>query len=114
MNSYPPDWRAERLGNLFPKIVVGYVGNVNDHYCSPDEGVSFYRTLNIRDGEFRHIDLKYVTNEFHKRNKKSRISNGDILIARVGANLGMVCNVKGLTDEANIANAIIIKTTDVE
>lgn len=110
MNNYPQDWDSKLLGNVFPKIVVGYVGNVNDHYCSESEGVAFYRTLNIRDGYFRHNDLKYVTHAFNDKNKKSQISNDDILIARVGANLGMVCKATGINGLANMANAIIIKT----
>ncbi|MDU0112289.1 restriction endonuclease subunit S [Psychrosphaera aquimarina] len=89
---------------------MGYVGNVNDHYCSPEEGVPFYRTLNIRNGHFRHVQLKYVTHAFNEKNKKSQIKNNDILIARVGANLGMVCKADGLHGLANMANSIIIKT----
>ena len=83
-------WPTVELGEVFPRIVVGYVGNVNDYYCDAGIGVPFYRTLNIRDGYFRHDELKYVTQEFNSKNKKSQIENGDILIARVGANLGMV------------------------
>lgn len=114
MNNYPQDWDSKLLGKVFPKIVVGYVGNVNDHYCSESEGAAFYRTLNIRDGYFRHTDLKYVTHAFNNKNKKSQISNNDILIARVGANLGMVCKVTGINGLANIANAIIIKTNSTK
>ncbi|PKG63454.1 restriction endonuclease subunit S [Psychrobacter sp. Choline-02u-13] len=114
MNKYPSSWQVQRLGKVFPKVVVGYVGNVNDYYCSEEEGVPFYRTLNIRNGYFRHIDLKYVTHSFNDKNKKSQIKNNDILIARVGANLGMVCKVTGLNSVANIANAIIIKSSLID
>lgn len=102
-------WSLQPLGNLFPKIVVGYVGNVNKYYCDADTGVPFYRTLNIRDGHFRHDEIRYVTREFNNKNKKSQIENGDVVIARVGANLGMTCQVTGLQGSANMANAIIIK-----
>jgi len=111
MSKVPVGWEVKLLGELFPKIVVGYVGNVNNYYCSSTTGVPFYRTLNIRNGFFRKNEVVYVTKEFHKANKKSQIFNQDILIARVGANLGMVCKVEGLETEANIANAIIIKAT---
>ncbi|MGP5314934.1 restriction endonuclease subunit S [Psychrobacter faecalis] len=114
MSKYPSSWKVQRLGKVFPKVVVGYVGNVNDYYCSEEEGVPFYRTLNIRNGYFRHIDLKYVTHSFNDKNKKSQIKNNDILIARVGANLGMVCKVTGLNSVANIANAIIIKSSLID
>ena len=113
MSKYPSDWLSKPLGKVYPKIVVGYVGNVNDHYCRAEEGVPFYRTLNIRDGYFRHSEHLYVTHEFNEKNKKSQITNNDILIARVGANLGMVCKANGISGLANMANAIIIKTKDV-
>ena len=113
MSRYPSDWLSKPLGKVYPKIVVGYVGNVNDHYCRAEEGVPFYRTLNIRDGYFRHSEHLYVTHEFNEKNKKSQITNNDILIARVGANLGMVCKANGISGLANMANAIIIKTNDV-
>ena len=92
----PVEWHEKPLGDVFAKIVVGYVGNVNDFYCEKNEGVPFYRTLNIRDGYFRHDEIRYVTKEFNDKNKKSQIQNDDILIARVGANLGMVCKVTGI------------------
>ncbi|HCH2795270.1 TPA: restriction endonuclease subunit S [Vibrio parahaemolyticus] len=113
MSKYPAEWGSKPLGKVYPKIVVGYVGNVNDHYCSSDEGVPFYRTLNIRDGFFRHSEHPYVTHAFNEKNKKSQIQNNDILIARVGANLGMVCKAEGIDGLANMANAIIIKTNGV-
>lgn len=113
MSKYPAEWTSKPLGEIYPKIVVGYVGNVNDHYCSSEEGVPFYRTLNIRNGFFRHSEHPYVTHAFNEKNKKSQIKNNDILIARVGANLGMVCKAEGIDGLANMANAIIIKTNDV-
>lgn len=113
MSKYPTEWTSKPLGKIYPKIVVGYVGNVNDHYCSSDEGVPFYRTLNIRNGFFRHSEHPYVTHSFNEKNKKSQIQNNDILIARVGANLGMVCKAEGINGLANMANAIIIKTNGV-
>jgi type I restriction enzyme, S subunit len=107
----PVEWEVQQLKVLFPKIVVGYVGNVNNYYCDSRSGVPFYRTLNVRDGFFTHNNLKYVTRGFNDRNKKSQIFNNDILIARVGANLGMTCKVTGLNEVANIANTIIIKSS---
>ena len=110
LGDIPLTWDVKLLGEVYPKIVVGYVGNVNDFYCEKDNGVPFYRTLNIRDGFIRNDPVKYVTKEFNEKNKKSQIFNDDILIARVGANLGMTCKVTGLESSANIANAIIIKS----
>ena len=104
----PKSWEVKRLDEINFKIVVGYVGNVNDFYCDASEGVPFYRTQNIRPDRFVNKTNVSVTKDFHAKNNKSRIENGDVLIARVGANLGMVCEVKGVLGEANAANVIII------
>ena len=99
---------VRKLGNI-SNIVVGFVGTVSDQYCDQNEGIPFVRTQNVRDGYFSIENLEYVTRDFHKKNKKSQIFNGDVLIARVGANMGMVCAVENLDTEANCANVIIIK-----
>jgi len=108
LGSIPKSWEVKRLDEINFKIVVGYVGNVNDFYCDASEGVPFYRTQNIRPDRFVNKTNVSVTKDFHAKNNKSRIENGDVLIARVGANLGMVCEVKGVLGEANAANVIII------
>lgn len=108
----PPGWTKSPLGEVFPEIRVGFVGNVSSHYCDKVIGIPFYRTGNVREGSFSHDDIKFVTKDFHRKNRKSAISNGDILIARVGANLGMVCKVDGISTDANAANVIIIKKSD--
>lgn len=109
LGKIPEGWDLVELGQVFQKIVVGYVGSISDSYCDKKEGVQLIRTLNVRDGYFDPTGLQYVINEFHQKNKKSWVENGDILIARVGANMGMTCKVSGLLKEANAANVIIIK-----
>jgi type I restriction enzyme S subunit len=107
----PKNWEVKPLAEVYPNIVVGYVGNVSDHYCEKLIGVPFFRTQDVRPNVFNHIPEMYVTNAFNNKNSKSQIFNGDVLIARVGANLGMVCVVENLVGVANIANVIIIKST---
>ena len=111
-SNFSSDWIKHKLGKIYSKIVVGFVGTVSTHYCDESNGVQFIRTLNIKDGYFSLNNIRHVTESFHKTNKKSQIKNGDILIARVGANMGMVCKVDKLIGEANSANVIIIKHQD--
>lgn len=105
----PDDWTVTTLNHIFKNIVVGFVGIISNEYCDENNGVSFIRTLNVKDGYFDPSDVMFVSKEFHNKNKKSQIFNEDILIARVGANMGNVCKVSNLTSEANAANVIIIK-----
>lgn len=106
---FSDDWKIDSLTNLYSEIVVGFVGTVSSDYCDESEGVQFVRTLNVKDGWFSNEGLQYVSKVFHLKNKKSQVKNGDILIARVGANMGLVCEISGLIGEANSANVIIIK-----
>jgi type I restriction enzyme S subunit len=103
------EWKIESLTKLYSNIVVGFVGTISNDYCDKEIGVQFIRTLNVKNGWFSNEGLQFVTKEFHQRNKKSQVKNGDILIARVGANMGLVCEIAGLVGEANSANVIIIK-----
>lgn len=72
------------------QIQMGYL-------CSEQE--------NITDHGVTLTDLKYVTREFHKKNKKSQIKSGDLLIARHGSN-GQANVYKG--PEAQCLNAVVI------
>lgn len=110
-SGFGSEWKKRHIGDMF-KVVVGFVGTVSTEYCPQDVGVPFVRTLNVKDGYFSQEELQYVTRDFHNRNKKSQIFNGDILIARVGANMGLVCEVTDLISEANSANVVIIKKND--
>lgn len=110
LGEIPESWEVAELNTVFKNVVVGFVGSITSYYCSPDLGIPFIRTLNVKDGYFDLSGIEYVTYDFHNKNKKSQIANEDILIARVGANMGLVCRVQGLKSEANAANVIIIKS----
>ena len=63
------------------------------------------RTGNITEKGIDLSDLKYVTAEFHNKNKKSQIHTGDLLIARHGSN-GQANVYYG--PEAQCLNAVVI------
>jgi type I restriction enzyme S subunit len=105
---FPKDWKLVLLGEVFKKIVVGFVGSVSEYYCPKDEGVLFLRTKNIKENKLSLKGVEYVTKEFASKNSKSNIENGDIIIARVGIT-GTACMIRGLENSANCANVIILK-----
>ena len=74
------------LNTLVKRVKVGFVGSIDDYYCDKDNGVRLYRTTNLTDGGLSDNDVKYVTYDFHQRNKKSQLHRNDILIARHGDN----------------------------
>ena len=83
---------------------VGFVGTCEKYYTG-NSGIPMLRTGNITDHGIDMNDLKYVTAEFHEKNKKSQIRSGDLLIARHGSN-GQANVYDG--PEAQCLNAVVI------
>lgn len=86
------------------RVKVGFVGTCEKYYTD-DSGIPMLRTGNITDRGIDLRDLKYVTEEFHKKNLKSQIHSGDLLIARHGSN-GQANVYEG--PEAQCLNAVVI------
>lgn len=86
------------------QVKVGFVGTCEKYYTD-ESGVPMLRTGNITEKGIDLKDLKYVTREFHEKNKKSQIHTGDLLIARHGSN-GQANVYFG--PEAQCLNAVVI------
>ena len=86
------------------RVKVGFVGTCEKYYTD-QSGVPMLRTGNITENGIDLADLKYVTNEFNAKNKKSQIHEGDLLIARHGSN-GQANVYHG--PEAQCLNAVVI------
>ena len=86
------------------QVKVGFVGTCEKYYTDAS-GIPMLRTGNITDHGIDTSDLKYVTAEFHDKNRKSQIRSGDLLIARHGSN-GQANVYDG--PEAQCLNAVVI------
>jgi type I restriction enzyme S subunit len=103
----PVRWRVENLDKITNQVCVGFVGLCYDYYCDEKIGIPMLRTTDLNEKGMSYSNLKYVTKEFHIKNKKSQLKKGDILVARHGTNgLPVIFNADF---EANCLNAIIIK-----
>lgn len=102
----PIEWRIDAIKNVSTKLVVSYVG-VCDPYYTDESGIPMIRTTNVREGRLDLSNLKYVTREFHEKNKKSQLKQNDLLVARHGEN-GEACLFRGL-GEANCLSCVIIR-----
>ncbi len=92
------------IEQITERVKVGFVGTCEKYYTD-DSGIPMLRTGNITDRGIDMSDLKYVTAEFHEKNKKSQIRSGDLLIARHGSN-GQANVYDG--PEAQCLNAVVI------
>lgn len=100
-------WESQKLDDLCESIVVGFVGACEQFYTGP-EGVPMVRTGNLREGTLDFTNLKYVTREFHLKQRKSQLQKGDILIARHGDN-GKASLYDGRFLEVNSLNIVVLR-----
>ena len=73
------------LGGLLESIAGGATPNRNDDSLYADDGVRFFRILNVDDGEIVDRDLKYVTADVHNGLlERSQLTTGDVLMTITG------------------------------
>ena len=81
--SAPAGWEWTFLGKLCFQVSDG--PHYSPQYVSPDSGVPFLSTRNVRADRFDLNDLKYVSKEDHERFcKRIRPEQGDILYTKGG------------------------------
>jgi len=102
------DFKFTKLSELVSRVKVGFVGSINEFYCEKENGIPLIRTTDISELGIDYSNLKYVTKEFHLKNKKSQIKKGDLIIARHGEN--GKANVFNEDFDAQVLNAVIIET----
>ncbi len=75
------DWREVPLSEV-AELTVGYVGTMSSEYKK--NGIKFLRSLNIRPFKIDFSDIKYISDEFHRKLSKSELREGDVVIVRTG------------------------------
>ncbi len=108
LGKIPESWEFGELNSMCKKITVGFVGSCEKFYVKKDKGVLMLRTGNLSGGKIIDKDLKYVSVEFHEKNRKSQIFEDDILVARHGTNGQAVIVPKGFPD-SNCLNIVIVR-----
>jgi len=102
----PVNWKFEPTEEASEKLVVGFVGTCDPFYTN-ENGIPMIRTTNVKEGFLDLSNLKYISKEFHEKNKKSQIKPNDLLVSRHGEN-GEACLAQGIP-EANCLNIVIIR-----
>lgn len=87
-------------------LTVGYVGTMADEYV--DEGVPFLRSLNIEPYFINSNDMKYISEKFSLKLKKSQLQKGDVVIVRTGKP-GTCAVVPEALDGANCSDLVIVR-----
>lgn len=107
LGEIPQEWEVKKIEDISERVCVGFVGTCNKYYCDESSGIPMIRTTNLSENGILFEDLKYVSYEFHQKNRKSQLRPGDILVARHGEN-GKAC-IFDKDIEANCLNVVIIR-----
>ena len=70
-------------------------------------GILFIKSENVLENNLKTGNPDYISEEVHKRMKRSQLKNGDVLLNIVGASIGRCC-VYDLQEEANINQAVCL------
>ncbi|SLM31015.1 putative Restriction modification system DNA specificity domain protein [Desulfamplus magnetovallimortis] len=80
----PNDWKEASLGKLTSLLTNGFVGTATSHYTKEANGITYIQGFNVTENSFNLTNIRKVTPEFHKKNSKSRLQEGDLLTIQTG------------------------------
>ncbi|TCN86839.1 restriction endonuclease subunit S [Shewanella fodinae] len=102
----PDDWDVSPLSTMTSLMTNGFVGTAKTHYTDSHDGVTYIQGYNVEENSFNFNGIKRVTPEFHKKNSKSCLREGDVLMVQTG-DVGLVTIVPQELEGAN-CHALII------
>lgn len=100
------DWEEHLLESIADELTVGYVGPMATEYV--ESGIPFLRSKNVEPFNIDWKDMKYITNDFHRRIKKSALKPGDVVIVRTGKP-GAAAIIPDSLEDANCSDLVIIR-----
>jgi len=99
------EWKKVILEDV-ADLTVGFVGSMADEYI--ESGIPFLRSLNIESFKIKYDGIKYISQTFHDKLKKSKLSPGDVVIVRTGKP-GACTVIPDSLVEANCSDLVIIR-----
>ena len=101
------DWPVVKLQEVCEQITVGHVGPMTKEY--QHDGVPFLRSRDIVPFGIDESDLKYISEEFHQKLKKSALKPSDVVIVRTGKP-GTAAVVPCSLPRSNCSDLVIVRT----
>lgn len=106
LGDIPKHWELTRLKHISPQITVGIVIQPAKLYVA--RGVPCLRSLNISGGSISTEKLVFISQEGHRKNSKSRLRKGDVVVVRTGRT-GISVIVSDEFDGANCIDLLIVR-----
>ncbi|MDD3761187.1 MAG: restriction endonuclease subunit S [Acidithiobacillus sp.] len=81
----PNDWKQVFINEVTELLTNGYVGPSLPYQTEDSEnGVRYLQGFNVRPNKIDFTNATWVTKEFHERNAKSCLREGDLLVVQSG------------------------------
>jgi len=81
----PGDWQQVFIDEVTELLTNGYVGPSLPYQTDdPELGIRYLQGFNIRPNKVDFVNATWVTKDFHERNKKSCLQEGDLLVVQSG------------------------------
>lgn len=102
------------MNQLFPKasvggvadLTVGFVGSQSPHFA--ERGVPLLRGQNIREFALDMKNVKFISDDTHRKWRKSSLGAGDVVLVRVGYP-GTACVIPAGLGDLNAASLVIVR-----
>ena len=106
----PSDWAHQPLGEITSLLKNGFVGTATSHYTEEANGITYIQGFNVIGNSFNLTNIRKVTQEFHKKNSKSCLQEGDLLTIQTG-DIGLTTIVPKELEGSN-CHALVISRLD--
>lgn len=110
LGEIPEEWLISKLENACLVVTIGVVNPATPYYTTPDKGVPYFRTQNVRENRLEPTEI-YVTKDFNHKHRKSTLRENDILTIQTGF-IGTSCLVPKQYEGANCHSLLITRTND--
>ena len=81
----PADWQQVFIDEVTELLTNGYVGPSLPYQTDdPEIGIRYLQGFNVRPNKVDFTNATWITKEFHERNKKSCLREGDLLVVQSG------------------------------
>lgn len=99
-------WMEKRLGDVVTRLTNGYVGPTRNIY--QNSGIPYLLARHVKDNHLQFDGKTFITEEFNRKNKKSVLKAGDVLLVQSG-HIGH-CAVVTDEHEGHNCHAMIVIT----
>lgn len=81
----PTEWRQPYIDEITELLTNGFVGTSLPHQTENSEtGIRYLQGFNVRPNKLDLARTTWVTHEFHAKNRKSQLREGDVLVVQSG------------------------------